>query len=247
MRTIGVYFAGKIKKNCWRHDLFPGLRNYFDPDDALEKDLNVYELVEEIQYDLHEFHETNEEKLIKIVNDFRGDPAYKIKYSGPFFVGCDHGCFHGENSHGCGLNNITTENACGDLNLSVGCSCTDLSYSIIEKEEHVDMGYEISLLKKNVVESCIKSIKRSDFIFCWIDNTEIFGTLFELGVAKTLNIPIYMFIDESLKNSKFDTDIWFSKINANVVEYVNDHEIAMEKFENFAYDYILKKSKKSKK
>jgi len=59
-----VYLAGKIRTNCWRHELVPGLRAAGWKDGPL------------------------------VFRDF--------VYVGPFFVGCDHGCYHGPTTHGCG-------------------------------------------------------------------------------------------------------------------------------------------------
>lgn len=57
-----IYLAGKIEKNCWRHALVPGLREWAYREGPI------------------------------ISNGFT--------YVGPFFSGCDHGCFHRPNSHG---------------------------------------------------------------------------------------------------------------------------------------------------
>jgi hypothetical protein len=59
-----VYLAGKIRKNCWRHELIDDLRSSSWDDGPLEL------------------------------------PGFR--YVGPFYVGCDHGCYHGPTSHGCG-------------------------------------------------------------------------------------------------------------------------------------------------
>ena len=59
---ISIYMAGKIKKNCWRHQLVPGLRNHTYSDGPIK--------------------------------------CSGFTYVGPFFTVCDHGCFHGENTHG---------------------------------------------------------------------------------------------------------------------------------------------------
>lgn len=61
-RTPRIYLAGKIRKNCWRHQLVKGLR---------EHDWNLGPL-----------------------------PQLGFTYVGPFFVSCDHGCYHTNNSHG---------------------------------------------------------------------------------------------------------------------------------------------------
>lgn len=75
-----IYFAGKIDKNDWRHEIvYNGLgvepwaaADMFDPDFIVD--------------------------------------CGSYLYGGPFFVRCDHGCFHGRNQHGAG---IDQDGGCG--------------------------------------------------------------------------------------------------------------------------------------
>lgn len=69
-----VYCAGKIAKNDWRHTLFPGLRDAVDTYGAEGPD---------------RFPE---------VGPTRGE----FEYCGPYFLSCDHGCYHGDSEHGIG-------------------------------------------------------------------------------------------------------------------------------------------------
>jgi hypothetical protein len=72
-----IYFAGKIGKNDWRHDIVPGLRGAaLDPDNA---DPETDPFNPHLQIDCRSY-----------------------VYCGPFFVSCDHGCAHGPNTHGVG-------------------------------------------------------------------------------------------------------------------------------------------------
>ena len=57
-----IYLGGKIRKNCWRHDLINGLRHHYWAKGPLNQDC--------------------------------------FTYVGPFFVSCDHGCYHRQNTHG---------------------------------------------------------------------------------------------------------------------------------------------------
>lgn len=70
-----IYLAGKIEKNCWRHSIVDSLRG------GTLADGNA------------PWHSRNMERSIFGIHD----------YTGPFFVGCDHGCYHGYNSHGVGV------------------------------------------------------------------------------------------------------------------------------------------------
>ena len=74
--ALSIYFAGKIAKMDWRHNIVPGLRSAWGGtclDQADPRD------IEPIR--------------------FRFDRNI-IDYAGPYLAGCDHGCFHGQNSHG---------------------------------------------------------------------------------------------------------------------------------------------------
>jgi hypothetical protein len=67
-----IYLAGKIAKGDWRHDVVAGLRHANSYFDA----------------------GTDEWPILENAILRRHD------YTGPFFVGCDHGCYHGKDTHG---------------------------------------------------------------------------------------------------------------------------------------------------
>jgi len=73
---LSVYFAGKISKNDWRHSIVPDLRSAWF---GICCDAADPEDICPIRF--HALDTT-------------------FDYAGPYFVGCDHGCFHGPNSHG---------------------------------------------------------------------------------------------------------------------------------------------------
>lgn len=74
--AISIYFAGKIAKMDWRHNIVPGLRSAWGEGCPEQPDQQeIYPIRFKLGRSL-------------------------IDYVGPFFVGCDHGCFHGHNSHG---------------------------------------------------------------------------------------------------------------------------------------------------
>jgi hypothetical protein len=75
-------------------------------------------------------------------------------YTGPFFIGCDHGCYHGRNQHG--LQTAVAEYSC----------CVDVMYR-----------------RPDVVRACLAAIDKSDLIFAWLPTADAHGTLFELGYA----------------------------------------------------------------
>src|SRR5262245_63114234 len=75
------YFVGKIRHTDWRHRIFD-LRNIDYPWDAY-----ISGSIPRIEHCL--------------------GPG--LHYGGPFMIGCDHGCYHGQNSHGAGVNRDTCE------------------------------------------------------------------------------------------------------------------------------------------
>ena len=72
-----VYLAGKISKNGWREIIVPNIRN-------------VANNAEDVF--LAEPTTTIIERLYCV---------------GPYFIGCDHGCYHGEKMHGVAANSKT--------------------------------------------------------------------------------------------------------------------------------------------
>lgn len=72
-RQHSIYLAGKIAKSDWRHEVVENLRS----DSELERALTTWPL---------------QENAI----------APGVHYTGPHFISCDHGCAHGENTHGRG-------------------------------------------------------------------------------------------------------------------------------------------------
>lgn len=83
--------------------------------------------------------------------------------TGPFFISCDHGCFHGENTHGVGVNKET-------------CDGRGL----------------YGLQERDVVDICLTQISNSDIIFSYIDDITCYGTIAELGYARKKNKKIFI-------------------------------------------------------
>lgn len=101
----------------------------------------------------------------------------QLNYTGPYFISCDHGCFH-SSPHGIGIIEDIEED------------------EIIEKES--------GLWREKTIQWCIDAIKRSDIIFAWIDDTTCYGTLTEIGYAKALGKTIWIAgTNEQLKDLWF--------------------------------------------
>lgn len=81
-------------------------------------------------------------------------------YAGPFFVSCDHGCYHGPGAHG----------VLGSAEVG-----------LCQEQPHDRLAG-----RPFVMAECLAAIDRADVVFGWVDCTDCYGTLFELGYAKAL-------------------------------------------------------------
>lgn len=130
---ISIYLAGKIEKNGWREEI--------------------------VGYRCGEMYGGDYTKKELAEHDIR----YKngIFITGPWFLACDHGCYHGDNTHGLGINKPGDPEAFGD------------NYS-----------------EKEVYNICLKQIKRSDIIFAYINDETCYGSIYEIAWAKAHNKKI---------------------------------------------------------
>lgn len=141
-RLPRVYLAGKIGHTDWRHELFP-LRHV-------------------------ELHYDREHDRIEALERLTRDG---FEYAGPFFLGDDHGCFHGPGQHGL----IDPGYADGH------CMAED--------------DFPQQLERRTVMRSCLHWVAQSDAVFCWLSGLDAYGTLVELGYAHARGIPIYVATD----------------------------------------------------
>jgi hypothetical protein len=127
-----IYLAGKIHKNDWRHSIVAGLTN------ALTD--TAFPLWPELPNAIFGHH----------------------TYVGPYFVGCDHGCYHGDNAHGSGLADTAP---CG--------------IGPVYQPEHI-------------WQRCQMAIDHADVVFAWIESEDCYGTLVELGWAAAAGKQIWI-------------------------------------------------------
>lgn len=152
-----IYLAGKIKQDDWREEFVgPGIdRNYYAMNDRT-------------------FGEA------PLVN--AGKHSNRHSITGPFFISSYHGSYHGENSHGMGVNGA-------------------------HPWDEPD--------RSEVVGMCLDAILRSTVVFAWLQSAGpehahmAYGTIFELGYAKALGIPVWIAGDEPL------IDQWFTHTAAD--------------------------------
>lgn len=116
----------------------------------------------------------------QLLNKFRideEDEPYIIdefEYTGPFFISCDHGCYHGDNTHG----RLIDENA----------MCSDFHYET----------------RGRTISKCYKWIDEADIVFCWIDDITAYGTFTEIGYAFAKNKIIYIACDEKISKESIE-------------------------------------------
>ena len=127
------------------------------------------------------------QQIVDIRNNFEGDKKNKIRnvieiryknniyITGPFFLSCDHSHYHGEGNHGLGIN------------------CPNGCYG------------ENTFTEKEVYDICLQQIKKSDVVFAYINDDTCYGTLYELGYAKSLGKKIIILFE----SGKLMKDMWF--------------------------------------
>lgn len=134
----------------------------------------------------------------------------------------------------------------------------------------IDCGENVHITKKDIFNGCIEQISHSDYIFCWIDSLDCYGTIFELGMAHNMRKKIFIGIDKRLEPQKSNfckcgndfsgnldnvgkgcchsgrltnpDDLWFIK-NCGESAYYNNHH---EAWKDFMDKNICKVSEKEK-
>ncbi|MBT3788107.1 MAG: hypothetical protein HN725_03745 [Alphaproteobacteria bacterium] len=120
-----------------------------------------------------------------LVNDLRGhlwaDGDIEEKdfiYVGPYFVSCDHGCFHGKETHG-----------------AVGSGC---------------LGNDHEFTKQEVFSNNTEALFSADLVYAYITANDCHGTIFEIGNAFALDIPVVIAYAPNTKIS----DFWYPSESA---------------------------------
>lgn len=174
-----IYLAGKITKNGWRHDIVPGLR------DAGRYELGFYgyDKIEKITWPI-----------------LYGRMVNGHDYTGPYFVSCDHGCFHGKGRDSGPAHGWGDEGYCG--------------YGAGDDT------------KKFVTSLCRRAIEGSDLLFAWIDSPDCYGTLVEIGIAFALHKKIRIAFRRDMP---WTEDFWFAaSLSEHFGDFDNALEAYME-------------------
>jgi len=200
MNKRRIYMAGKIEKGDWREGVYG--RGHHD--DLYNQLANTGR----IQFPVIEIDDNND-------------------YTGPYFVGCDHGCFHGEATHGvgarceCGKTWSTNHfHECPDCGMGADNYCTTHP------------------TQENIFQACRYAIMReTTTFFAWVDTRECYGTIAEIGIACTARWADLGTCEELwIASPDIDPELWFIR------QMATDFTVAKNPHE--ALDYFLKKHTK---
>ena len=115
----------------------------------------------------------------EIAQGFQYDVNANLTITGPFFISCDHGCYHGNGTHGVGADYSGGH--------SGGCC----------------MGYYYD--RTQVFNICESQIDKAEIIFAYINCRDCYGTIAEIGYAYATGKDIFiLFSDWSIEE-----DMWF--------------------------------------
>lgn len=143
VRPLRLYGAGRISKRDWRADICGDSYGRVDAgydNDACAPDPD----------DMPEWVEVN------TIYD-------QVRYVGPFFFSCDHGCGHGNNEHGVARTSTRPRDG----------------------EYHDGDAWAT----RETVRRCLEAIEKADIVFAWLE-PEAYGTAAELGYARALGKKI---------------------------------------------------------
>jgi hypothetical protein len=174
MKTPSIYFAGKITKE--RRDKYRITLNPSDMSDYC--DLN------------------------KVISESIKCDGFQHGYNllGAIVIGDDHGCFHGDTSHGIGIDG--QRSACID-------ACSNVTLSAAEK-------------RRMCLERCKTQIQASDVVIAEINGFgDCYGTLMEIGYAHALNKDVIIVFDQP--NVKQNQEFWFSLQMSKSKKLITDY------------------------
>lgn len=130
-------------------------------------------------------------------------PNIRFGYSGPFTLGCDHGCSHKPEDAFIPAKDWFSEeyreHGFGSVSHGSGEDCAGEGFT-----------------KEKVFARSLEGIRKADCVFAWIDDNECFGTLVELGYAFALNKPIYI---GYAKGISLTGELWFALQTGNCRQF----------------------------
>lgn len=109
------------------------------------------------------------EDPMKIAQGYECDASAYMTITGPFFISCDHGCYHGDRSHGVGL-----DDSGGHSGICLG----------------------IYFDRSEVFDICKSQIDKAEIVFAYINCRDCYGTIAEIGYAYAAGKDIFILFDD---------------------------------------------------
>lgn len=133
-------------------------------------------------------------------------------YVGPYFISCDHGCYHGDSTHG-----LMSDRDCGDVSTMLQEIETRLDFQDIYAG-HGGFGDNV---KDEVPKLCLSWIDDCDVLFAWIETRDCYGTFAEIGYAHGKGKETWIGYSNKLVMGYSDRPTVFSRDNTGVIGAVN--------------------------
>lgn len=144
------------------------------------------------------------------------DTKYEnISYCWPYFISCDHWCYHGKSQHWLGA--------------STGWC-----------EDELDLNSQATR-RKRVFDNCMSMIRNCDIFYAWIDSKECYWTINEIGIAYALWKKVKIAIKEwfDYDDMRFCTTWWDVVFAKDAVEWF-EKSIVSESLKCMEYQSYLK-------
>ena len=151
-----------------------------------------------------------------------------VKYWGPSALSCDHGCWH-KSDHG--IVNQFDESAdwssLGEhYHYQRESNPKYFTYNSRGDEGSCPDGHRGNgLSRMQAVERCKFQIMQAEALYAYIDSSDCYGTLIEIGFANAVGIPIHLVFSKELPHCQDEEgyaehdDFWFVKEMATSVSY----------------------------
>lgn len=185
MANKRIYLAGKISKGDWRETVVSSTQW---PNDVDYSVLNGGELTG--GRGVAAYGACGDTRYIGSWPVLENSVLGVFDYVGPFFIGCDHGCFHGDNTNG-SIETYCYYDEDGEVS------------DELEQAHGQQTADPFTFHQFMVRELCLSSIKIADVVFAWIDSPDAFGTFTELGYACALGKEIW------IAGPEYMPDMWF--------------------------------------
>lgn len=145
-------------------------------------------------------------------------------YVGPFFVSCDHGCYHGHGTHGCLAKDAVDVIDGEEVDAGWTRDCVEwLSRNDLVDNHGCRIGNDG---QRFVVDRCLTAISQANVVMAWIDTPDCFGTLYELGNVHHGTTELWI----AFKTQQLRDAMWFAATHAYISGVFDDPMTAMISF-----------------